>query len=161
MPPAQAPLEPAEEAAGAASINSTLLVVAGAPALLIAFLIGVLVGARASQITAKLRAMGRAILSLRVLFREVTTMAGMEEAEAVAGDDDKEGEDDEEETLKGKDGNILDEFMDLEETVEDHPDLDINPVIIYHMKVVGVGCHLLPHAAAVAHGDFKERPPAL
>lgn len=97
------------------------------------FLLGFLVGARARQISAKLKAFGRAVLSLHLLLKIKEAMAGMDDAEAMANDDDADPDEGKGDRDKEE---LLDEFLftDAGEGLEDHPDVEISPVILYQIK---------------------------
>lgn len=134
-PPAQSPSQPVEaveaeegEDEGAASIGIWIVPVT----LLIGIAIGFIIGARAAQIHMKLTQVGKAVMSLHTLMKIKEAAAGMEDAKAMDGDEDEDGEKnkpDPEELLEG--------FLETSEVngLEDHPDIDINPVIMHHIKV--------------------------
>lgn len=98
------------------------------------FILGFLVGARARQITAKMKAFGKAVFSIHVLLKIKEAVAGMDDAEAV-----NDGEDDDD-SGKGDDAKnqeeLLDEFLntDAVDGLEDHPDIVISPVFMHQIK---------------------------
>jgi len=103
--------------------------------LFVGFIIGFLVGARTRQISAKLKAVGKAVLSLHLLLKIKEAMIGMDEAEAMNEGDDDDRED--ETGSDAKDGEeLMDEFMnsDIVDGLEDHQDIEINPVILFQIK---------------------------
>jgi len=100
------------------------------------FLLGFLVGARTRQIIAKVKAIGRAILSLNILLKIKEAAAnGMDSAETT-----NDGEEDELEEENKKDKDLEDEFLedfmmnDEDTGLDDHPDVDINPVMMFNIK---------------------------
>ena len=100
------------------------------------FLLGFVVGARTRQIVAKVKAIGKAVLSLNLLLKIKDAAAnGMDSAEAT-----NDGEEDELEEENKKDKDLEDEFLedflmnDEDTGLDDHPDVDINPVMMFNIK---------------------------
>ena len=104
-----------------------------AVALVVGLLIGFLIGARTRQIAAKLKEIGRAVLSLRLLLK--IKESSMDSAEAM-----QDGDQDDEEEQKMKDGEeekdpMADFLNDAEEQgLDDHPEIELNPVMMFQIK---------------------------
>jgi len=104
--------------------------------LFVGFILGFLVGARTRQISAKLKNIGKAVLSLHLLLKIKEAMAGMDDAEAMNEGDDDEADDagGEDDTKKAEE--LMDAFMNSDpvDGLEDHPDVEISPVIMFQIK---------------------------
>jgi len=143
MPPAVSP--PSEPTAESEGITDTITAVScdsdGQPifiaiaTLLLGLCLGFLIGARSRQLTANIKVLGQAVLSLPSLLKvkAADAGAGLETAEAMKdGEDEREDED-------PRDAEAEENFEDFLQTgeipgLEDHVDLEINPVIMYNIK---------------------------
>jgi len=107
----------------------------------------------------KLKNAGRAVLSLACVFmlNESTMPAGMDSAESTNDGEDQEDED-EKAAREAENADFLDEFMLHEEVtgMEDHPDLDLNPVILFQIKKAKEAQKLLMQRAQLAAEGFSE-----
>jgi len=142
-PSLPAPLAPGEDAgedagdlpsacASAADGQPIFIAIA---TLVVGLLIGFLIGVRSKQIAAALAKAAKAILSLPSLLKikAADAGAGLDNAEAM-----KDGEDEpDEEEMKNKDAEEnFEDFLQTGELpgLEDHVDLEVNPVIMYNIK---------------------------
>ena len=100
--------------------------------MLAGFIAGFLVGARSRQIVAKLKVVGKAVLSLQMLLKIKEAAAGLEDAEAMAEGDD----DDDEGDGKKEEEHPLDDFLNVDssEGLDDHHELELSPVMMYQIK---------------------------
>ena len=99
--------------------------------------IGFLLGARVNQLHMKVQQVGKAIISLTAVFRAPPPGAGMEGMEQA--EDDIDEEEDDPWKKDGEDGrDPLEDFLHTEEIegLEDHLDLEINPVMMHNIKRV-------------------------
>ena len=103
-------------------------------ALVVGLLVGFLLGARTRQLAAKLKEVGRAMRSLTAVFK-IKDAGAMDSAEAM-----QEGEQEDEEEAKQKDveeeTDPMADFLNLNEEagLDDHPDIDLNPVMMFQIK---------------------------
>lgn len=107
----------------------------------------------------KLKNAGRAVLSLASVFmlKESTMPAGMDSAESTNDGEDPEDEE-EKAAREAENADFLDEFMLHEEVtgMEDHPDLDLNPVILFQIKKAKEAQKILQQRAQLAAEGFSE-----
>ena len=93
--------------------------------LIIGVVLGFLLGTRAKQTLAALKAVGSVFKRLPFTFKEVSDQ----------NDGENDVEDEEEKEDKGIDADMLDEFLNTEQGLDLHPELEINPIMLYHLKV--------------------------
>jgi len=127
----------AVEASGAASGEAGISMGIAAALLVVGFLLGFLVGARSKQLAAKLSQIGKAILSMKSLLNIPDAAAadqGLAGADTGGDDDDDDIENDGKDAENSDD--FLDKFLDMDpsEGLDDHPDLEVNPIFMYNIK---------------------------
>ena len=113
-----------EEECASASSGIILAVISG----LVCLIIGFIIGTRARQMAEALKAVGS--LLKRVPF---TLQISKAEEDGKAEEVENDGDDDEAEKLPEE---ILDPFLSTELGLDIHPDLVINPIMMYHIKQV-------------------------
>lgn len=102
--------------------------------LLVGLVFGFLLGARARQLAAKLKEVGRAMMSLTAVFK-IKDSSAMQDAEAM-----QEGEQENEEEANNKDAeeekDPMADFLNLDEDagLDDHPEIELNPVMMFQIK---------------------------
>ena len=154
-PPPEAGADDEAAAADAAASGGVSMGLALA-FLVVGLILGFFIGARSRQIVAKIKNVGKAMVSLSSLFKSAEA-GGLDSAEAM-----KDGEDDEKETEEeGKEAELkdfLDEFLQLEETpgLDDHVDLEINPVIMHNIKKAKEAQRIQQQRAALAAEGLTE-----
>jgi len=107
--------------------------------LLVGFAMGFLVGTRSSQLAAKMSQVGKAMLSLRAVFNVAEAAGGLAGAETAAGDDDAaDAQDGDDDSKTAEDADFLEPFLDLDssEGLDEHPDIELNPIFMYRIKQV-------------------------
>ena len=121
--PAGAPPPPEDSCAAGFNIGIVIAFV------VVALIVGFLIGARAKQLVEKVKASANAVITIKELLK-----AGADDA---AGDDgaeeaDGEGEEEEEEPAE-----LLEQFMNMQDLrgLDDHADIVRNPIIMYHVKL--------------------------
>ena len=95
----------------------------------VALIVGFLIGARAKQLVEKVKASANAVITIKELLK-----SGADAADDDGGAEEADGdaEDEEEEPAE-----LLERFMNMEDLrgLDDHADIVRNPIIMYHVKL--------------------------
>ena len=104
-----------------------------AAACAVCLIVGILLGTRARQIVASLKSLANAVRSFSFLIPKPADILGEQDKMDDGGEDDeKDTKDDEEDAM------MLDNFMqpgDADPSLGDHPDVKVNPIMLYKIKV--------------------------
>lgn len=121
--------------------------------LIIGLMLGFLIGARTRQITAKMKNISKALASLSSLIRMAEAEA--QDDGAAAGDDN---EMEEEEGKEPDKDDPLEEFLQTDECpgLDDHGDVEVNPVIMYNIKLAKDAQRLQQRREALAAEGLSE-----